>query len=215
MALTDEVKDKLTKRKECVGVSFNAVTLMHFFMISEEQKLINAEESRRFIETHKKLEKVPIDASPLLIERNGSYPRYEMTLSMYLSYQLEQYVLNNSNHIWTGLELEDSCSTVSSTYNISESLKSYLKETVFRETNISMTGLINMAVLLERANENTLLSPTTDSQSKSKQFIRIARPLKRYLGSRTNHNGRRFTEGELLEIFLRNLVLYLDIPNRD
>lgn len=217
--LKQEALEIIEKRQRCLGVSFQATLLMHFWLIPEHVKPINTEEVRiQMNKNRNDYKRISVRISETIINNNAEFQRGRLPLVYYLSWRLEEYVLKHSNLEWGFCDQipEDQYGVSPSTYYINPYIVAYIKERAIPKTSINFTSFVNMAVMLSDANKTFQLKDVPyygdkyEDTPSDMSYVYLSIPLKQKLRKQSlNSNG--VSERKIMEIHIENLLNRLGI----
>lgn len=195
----------LKKRGDAIGVSQQTIILIHLYYMANKPITITKQSASAF---KTKKEKVIIHLSESLWETYVSQVRYELSLPFFLGYVLQES-LSEMDKLWKefeGIERED---VKLSNFFMARATKQQLKNAFF-ETNINITGLVNVALLLEKyRNDRALIQKDPLKEEGMQLGVRISPPLKSYLKRQAKVN--HISMAMYLENTLNHFFEILDI----
>lgn len=206
LRVSNETKDELVRRSDINGCSINSLVLIHLLMYDKEP-LISPEEVKRFKKVSPALtSKIRLNTSEEGIERYVAQQRYELTVSQYISWILEDAVVELTDLY--DVEKVDA-KAAASTFYLSTHITAKMRE-MTKVTKITLTGIGNLAVLLDRRNESIIKETSQPYLITSKEKIKKVStnlrlsPFTRFLLSEKSKNRSSSMSLEM-EKMLNNL----------
>lgn len=177
----------LKKRGDAIGVSQRTIVLIHLYYMANKPIPITKKSINDFTRQKDEMEKVLIPISESLWEKYTKQVPYKVSLSLFLGYVL-QTSLSGMDELWEGFEGIERDDVRLSNFHLSTSIKEGLKK-AFAETNVNITGLVNVALLLEREKNASTAQKYMLQVERTQLGVRISPPLKSYLKSQAQINN--------------------------